>query len=128
MRKRARWIVAGVIVLAAGSLLVLLLPLMNPPAHWTRFQQLRDGMTLAEVEAALGGPAGDYQTGRFSPYTYEVDLKNPAIATVRKWTGDYGAAWVGFDQNDRVVEFAHSKVTHGNEPFSNRLRQWLRLY
>lgn len=76
-RKKKLALVAAVLVaLVAGTLTVL----WHPTPRLTRehLELVREGMSRQEVEAVLGGPAGDYTTG-----------------PIREGPGPFATAWYG---------------------------------
>jgi hypothetical protein len=63
------------------------------------FERVQEGMTLAEVEATLGGPPGDYTGGGMVPL---ILLSNTqAWADSRMWVGDELAIDVSLDDRGR---------------------------
>ncbi len=58
-----KYLIAGLAValLLGGALFALLRP-WHCPVNRAAFERIKEGMTRAEVEKILGGPAGDYRT------------------------------------------------------------------
>jgi hypothetical protein len=95
-------------------------------------------MTLAEVESILGGPPGEYGTGKVEADTGWSGEKMMAILSqgntrrwirvspkvVREWRGDEGAIVVCFDHVDRVLR--KDFVTGDWRPWTlqERLQLW----
>jgi hypothetical protein len=86
-------------------------------APWTptklrvaQFYQVRVGMSLAEVEALLGGPPGDYGFHEGGPVS-EVKAsgwpEDPSLI-VKTWTNDETKLEVAFDAQGKVA----SKMRH----------------
>jgi hypothetical protein len=73
-------------------------------------ERIREGMTLAEVEAILGGPARD-EAGRRMFARVEYDRPLPASVSACEWIGKQDAVCVGFDADDRVVYVVAGRVT-----------------
>jgi hypothetical protein len=65
MRKRKlRWALAGLVILAgAVTFLAWLRPMSPAPVTLENYRRIKAGMSRAETEAILGGPPGDYSTG-----------------------------------------------------------------
>lgn len=77
-----------------------------PEVSRADFERIQVGMTQAEVEAIIGGPPGEY-AGYKPPWHYR-SLESPfaVIGTERKkWTGDGGVIYVGFDVDDGKVRW-----------------------
>jgi hypothetical protein len=139
MRKRRWWVAGGVVVLfAAGAALI-----WPRSARITResFDQLHDRMRLADIEALVGAPPGDYTT---APTT---EVGPPPIKTFEPpdglswndsggrqvaWYGDEGDLLVGYG-TDGVRWASFAKVTKDNQsPLENAVwrikRQWQRCF
>ena len=74
-----------------------------PPLNVAGFDQVRAGMSMAEVELLLGGPPGDY--GRYdgnAMMTMEY-FHGPAGSVEAQWFDDDNRLEVWFDQTGRVV-------------------------
>jgi hypothetical protein len=87
--------------------------------------RIQDGMTIAEVEALLGGPAGDYQTPGRPHTTYMYHYAHPVGSVEKKWIGDEGLAIVAFDSEGRVV--VHLYIDAADYSMHARLRRWIGL-
>jgi hypothetical protein len=87
------------------------------PALWTEpryaiggdsADRIQIGMTVAEVEAVLGVPAGSGTVGRADtlyaalPAEYLTGKQMLERFGGREWVGDLFCIWVGFDDNGRV--------------------------
>jgi hypothetical protein len=75
-----------------------------PPLNVAGFDQVRAGMTMAEVESILGGPPGDY--GRYdgnAMMTMEGTFGPPGAVEVL-WFDDDNRLEVWFDQSGTVVK------------------------
>ena len=57
-------------------------------------------MTRAQVEAILGGPAGDYRTPPLRP---PDEALLAALPPGERWQGDRHSVYVAFDAGGRVV-------------------------
>src|SRR5438132_10837818 len=65
---RRRLLLFGVsVALAVVALIALLLPPRATSINWANAENIRNGMTVGEVEAILGGPARDDSTGPLEP-------------------------------------------------------------
>ncbi len=133
MRKRKLLLgsLAGALVLTGVAAFVL----WPRPRRITEenFARIKQGMTLAEVEAILG-PPGDYTTGPVSGSSGLVvdysELAPPTVIDIKAWADDYGSIALCFDGDGRAtggMEFGpHTRAPRG--PFDNlrwRIkRQW----
>lgn len=114
MRRRIVWNVAALLIIAAAAIWMLLSALAQPfPVR--AYGRLQRGMTLAEVEGAIGMPPNTAEGGR-GPHTYVVVVREfgPPLGdgrqerhagrvTVKVWTiGDYDIR-VEFDENAKAV-------------------------
>lgn len=111
MTRRRKIAVAGIAValaLAAGAGVAVAL---RPASLERKLEQVRDGMTCAEVAAIMGKP-GTYIF--FSPNMQ-----------YRVWESRRGTAWVQFDERDTVSGRSFERL----EPtgFLDRVLAWLGL-
>jgi hypothetical protein len=97
------------------------------------------GMTLAEVEAILGGPARDEATGpveRIEPPDFAppdsrgirgritiIDMR----AGVQRWDSDHARVWVHFDQSGLVTDSQVFPLRRREESTVAMIRRWLHL-
>jgi outer membrane protein assembly factor BamE (lipoprotein component of BamABCDE complex) len=96
--------------------------------------KVKEGMTRAEVEAILGGPARNETTERdgwfvtlMRSWVVVWNDRTPASAFSRSWTGHACAILVAFDGDGRVVQVRLTNVlATGGGPL-DRLRRWLGL-
>jgi hypothetical protein len=110
--------------------------------------RIQDGMSLAEVESLLGGPARDETTG---PVTLDEGGGNPAdgigypLRELRmrqwidllvwgalrprapQWKSNHVTIRVEFDAHDRVADFGVYRMRRVDEGPLDRLRRWLGL-
>jgi hypothetical protein len=98
--------------------------------------KIQKGMTLAEVEAILGGAARDESTGLLQQPDSERDGNDrtwiyfPAIDTLRQfreWVTDWLVIQVYFDDQMLVREVTFFPVQRDTESPFDMLRRWLRL-
>jgi hypothetical protein len=113
MPRRALLLLAG-LALVVGALLLTDRLLWEPGLNEENVNRLRPGMTLAEVEALLGGPAAD---------TFEMPAGYPAYRWRREWRA--GGAWaeVLFGADGRVMTAAGRGRSQPG--ILARLRAWL---
>ena len=101
-RRRRRIVVAIGVVVAA---VVAAWYLLAPPARGISTYHSRrivPGMTRGQVEAILGGPAGDYRTPPLRPP--DEALRAPLLLPAGEcWQGDRHSVYVTFDARDRVA-------------------------
>jgi hypothetical protein len=89
------------------------------------FAHVRMGMTLAEVEALLGGPPGNY--GRFTDGMGFMTLEgyiSPPGAVEQIWCDDANRYEIYFDADGRVVGH-HRRAGYSQEP-GDGVFGWLR--
>jgi hypothetical protein len=104
--------------------------------------KIREGMTRAEVEALLGGPARNESTGLTNPDIRTPDaaehsrvetqmaermLEVAAGGTVWGWTSDRVAVHVRFDEAGRVSVVEVFPLRRAAEDPLDRLCRWLGL-
>jgi hypothetical protein len=101
--------------------------------------RITNGMTLAEVEALLGGPARDETTGpveRIEPPEFAppdsrgirwriaiIDMR----AGVQRWESDQARVWVHFDELPVVTGCQVFPLRRREEGALDVLRRWLHL-
>jgi hypothetical protein len=93
MRKRASLWLLGV-ALAVGALLLTDALLWQPGLTEDNVRRIRPGLTLAEVEALLGGPAAD---------TFEMPADYPAYRWQREWREGGESVVVQFFADGRAM-------------------------
>jgi hypothetical protein len=89
--------------------------------------RIKAGMTRAEVEAALGGPSGDFTTREvwFSAYGRPLDLLWEGDRAT--WTADQGRIQIGFDERGGVARVLFDEpLLLPALPLAERVRDWLR--
>ena len=87
-------------------------------------EQIKEGMTLAEVESILGVPAGDYSTRR----QIVLELSSGSMLSApRYWTSNETSVCVDFDDNGHVVHVHSVPVVAVDESWWARLRRWTHL-
>jgi hypothetical protein len=108
------------------------------------FERVQIGMTLAEVEAILGGPARDETTGPLEVVTHEEaagpqlmmwpdssgDASQPTdgqLPAARVWSADGLTVQVDLDPQGRVIRKARLPFQRGCECPLDSLRRWLGL-
>jgi SmpA / OmlA family len=102
------------LALVVGALLLTDRLLWEPGLTEDNVRRIRPGMTLAEVEALLGGPAAD---------TFEMPADYPAYRWQREWRAKGAAVEVQFTADGRVMAAAGR-----GRPRSGilaRVRSWL---
>jgi hypothetical protein len=63
------------------------------------FLQVREGMTMEEVIATVGGPPGDYRTNQ---HVYQTGRTLATALSGTFWVADDEELYLGFDENNRV--------------------------
>jgi hypothetical protein len=123
MRKRFLIAGSGLVVVVLGLSLFWLWP--DDRIHPASCERIHEGMTLAEVEAILGGPAGVYtRDGK----DWSMGMLGNGVSRINDerlvWVGNSGGIRVDFDEEGQV------HVTQGvprQQNFWNRMRSWLSL-
>jgi hypothetical protein len=109
--KRLLWIAAAglAVVLGGEGFLFLARTWPNmfarPGISRQNAERIRCGMSRSEVEAILGGPAGDYRTGPTSELNGD-DIPDYWLLEAKdftpRWKNDIGSVYIMFDAADRV--------------------------
>lgn len=95
--------------------------------------RLRNGMTLEQVEAVLGGHARDETSGRVVqdlPDGSEAPVFHStlnAIPGIRHWVSDRWMIRVDFDLDDHVISWSATPVHRENAAALEMLRRLLHL-
>jgi hypothetical protein len=105
--------------------------------------RIREGMTLGEVEAILGGPARDESSGApiaddddaFDPKALPVPPRQQRMAEMRfhigdgilEWRSDLVVVSVVLDSDGRVSHYCDQHTRRDYESISDMLRRWLGL-
>ncbi len=96
----------------------------RPVITWERAQAIRVGMTRAEVESLLGGPAGDYVGDAAVTYTRgSVGEDDTGFYQGTNWWGAQGIIQVQFTDEDRVESAAYYPA-HISKRVGLRERLW----
>jgi hypothetical protein len=121
MPARRRLVLLGVpaAVVAVALVVWLLLPRGTAITRGNA-AKIQPGMTRAEVEALLGGPAGDYTAGRYAAAPEPVAVGGPSFS---EWLGEECSVMVSFDEEDRVVRSQVRPVVN-LDTLGNRLHRW----
>src|SRR5262245_61941779 len=129
MKKKCLYVASGVLALAV---IIAILWLWSDAlaAPRTRlasenFPMIKNGMTLAEVENLLGGPAGNF--GRHANGGSKMTMEGyigPVGTKELIWCDDSNRFEIYFDAQDRVVGF-HRRAGYAQSPPESIL-VWLR--
>jgi hypothetical protein len=84
--------------------------------------QIRAGMTVAQVETFLGGPARD-EVPELSHMRRMIQSVRPDL----EWCSDQVSVWVHLDADGRVKESRAIPAPPGSRDVLTFLRRWLRL-
>jgi hypothetical protein len=117
--------------LSAGLMVAVGSCLLSPrPSAITEenYGKIRVGMTLEEVEAILGGPAGNYgfRGQRIVQTREDIDVPRLAQCHYVQWIDSRHMVGIQFDTDHRVVGKDHGEVTP--LPLWRQPLIWLRLY
>jgi hypothetical protein len=113
MRRRALLWLAG-LALVVGVLLLTDRLLWRPGLTEDNVRRIRPGMTLAEVEALLGGPAAD---------SFEMPADYPAFRWQREWREGGADVVVQFTADGLVM--ASAGRGRARPGILARLRSWM---
>ena len=116
--RRWRWLTLSLIVLAAAVALVVLWPRGPRPCRAT-FEQVRKGMSFAEVCATVGGPPGVYG-GLSGAYA----ASGPPTLSHEQWWAADSTLYVIFDtETDEAIEVWVADPFPDNRSLWERLRE-----
>jgi hypothetical protein len=95
-----------------------------PRVTRARFDRIQPGMTLADVQAIVGGPPADYRSG---PTTLGVGSREILAgaarpAEVRTWKTDEATVVVSFDADGHAVVKSFSEASLTGDGLLDRLR------
>src|SRR4051812_38837246 len=82
----------ALLLLLAGALVPVAFPRPSPVSK-AACARIEEGMSLAEVEAILGGPPGDYATRPILPWPSALPDDSPQVG---EWQGDEVVVQLGF--------------------------------
>jgi outer membrane protein assembly factor BamE (lipoprotein component of BamABCDE complex) len=131
MKRRCLLLITAIAVLVLVGVGVLALALRphQPSTAITRENaaKIQHGMTVAEVEALLGGPARDDTTG---PLEIDISYTSTHGACQRDWRSDEVVIAVCFDADGRVIDSCNDPVQplpRQQDSVFDVLRRWLSL-
>src|SRR5262249_27945398 len=114
MRRRIVWLVVGVLAAAVvGTVAFAYLTVPQPRINPGQYYQIREGMTLAEVNGIIGGPPGDYDPGSWGTGSWGIrvrvlagsdDFGSNANLQQKYWSGREYEIGVLLDENGIVVD------------------------
>jgi hypothetical protein len=129
MRKRRRMLGLAAVAAVAGLMAFAGWRALTPPHQINRasFEQIREGMTLAEVEGILGVPPGRYPADSGVRWTHGVCLHPESSWGCRyeKWFAGDVLVYVGFREDGTVGVKGFSDVGDDARSIPERLRQRL---
>ena len=126
-RKRRWQIGLGLVALAMLLLMVVSWALLPPVERISTYhaQNIQEGMTREQVEAILGGPAGDYRTPPLRLADHEI-LAPPLDGDC--WMGNRLSVYIIFDDaSDRVVRVTRLHPRQMPASWYQAMQQWLPL-
>jgi hypothetical protein len=109
---------------------VLHLPTQRDRLTWDSYAAIHDGMTEPEVEAVLGGPAGDrstYRTDFCIAMTAEEHEAFRSKLVTKTWVNDDALIWVGLDGDGQVARKFCTANRCGPPTLLDRVRGCLKL-
>jgi hypothetical protein len=137
-RRRLLLIALTVVALASLGTIWLLQRQSQSAITCENAAKIKEGMTLAEVQLLLGGPARDETTGpvireeppEFAPPDARGRRFRITILELRphlEWLSDQARVWVHIDADGRVTECTYFPTRRAEESLLDRFRRWLRL-
>jgi hypothetical protein len=125
MTRRRVLLLGSVAVVAALAVAVWVWP--RPSAITVEnAERIQNGMTRAEVEAILGGPAR-WEASSDAVTTARHGHARPSEPPDHQWVSDYAVVWVFFDDDGLVLGTMSRAVFPTDESLLDRFRRWLRL-
>jgi hypothetical protein len=115
-------VVGAAVALAVGTWLLRPQPSLITADNAAR---IREGMTLDEVEAILGGPARHDATGRVSYCLEGIPGVRPISPAMREWTSDEVLVMVWIGEDGRVQR--RLAVPVRRDRIDEIVRRWLGL-
>jgi hypothetical protein len=88
--------------------------------------RIQENMTLAEVEAILGGPEREETTGPLEELGAGDPVGNRDAIVLRTWRSDFVYILVGFDEDHCVASRSIFYTRRAPESLLDMLRRWLR--
>src|SRR5689334_22391745 len=134
MRKPLFLLLGLLALILGGGYLTLWLTTPNQRITMHTFERIQEGMTLADVEAIIGVPSGDYTTRlsfiRFGPPGGDVraaifeDMSRWRVraGSWYAWIGDQGMIAVRVNGESKVAERGYYDVYPAEPSFLDRLR------
>lgn len=130
-RRRLLWLAAALAAVLLGA--YALLWWTAPRVTGANFERIEVGMMLAEVEALLGGPAGNYADDELVfgsyPELFEGWPNDRLSDDYREWLGPDVAILVKLDAGGRVVAKVCGEtarwVNNSRSDLLSKLRRWL---
>jgi hypothetical protein len=122
-----KWLVAflGASLTLIGLLLALVMP--RPcPVNRATVEQIKEGMTQAEVHKVLG-PPGDYRTRPPTPSSSYWRSYTGAPRLIEEWSGDEGMVDVEYTPSspgDEKVMITHFENAEPHSPGVGELIAW----
>ena len=88
--------------------------------------KIENGMTLAEVEAILGGPARD-ESNALALGGYCRAEPDRSDWSIKEWISDDAAVAVWFGDDEFVTDSTEFTILRQHESYLDKVRRWLRL-
>jgi hypothetical protein len=123
MRKWLFLVPLAIILVLVGTLLPVLFP---GPSQVTKenAERIKKGMSRAEVEEILGGPAGDYRTVPTKP-SHCVLRSFPQLSFgIAEWVGNDGTVFVEFDSKSGEVTWSGFTLEKAEPVSALDLARW----
>ena len=132
--RRRLYLGAALAVAAIIGLIALYQTRDRGPIRFDNFEQIRVGMTEAEVEQLLGCKAGDHTTGlvQVQGRSHDgtkvwVDIPPGVIIAPNQWLGDRGAIKVLYDGHGKVKSAEVSRGRPATTNWWSSIESWLGL-
>lgn len=134
LQRHPRWVF---LLAIAGALAIIVFWWCRPGMSitWATCHKIRAKMTEAEVEALIGGPAGEYRTRELLYSVVKwvgrdeeappLDLGDKALYW-RSWKGDEGCILIFFNkESGRVVQWGFDPVASVSPSWLERAKAYL---
>jgi hypothetical protein len=131
VKKRVGYgLLIGILFVASAVLLFILFSTQSAGINRTRFESLAIGMSKIQVQSILGGPPGDYTSGKVFVFAYESTRLPPEIV-YDEWYGDEGRICVWFDLHGKASHmcFTEASIIPGGKAIMSQSAwpDWLRM-
>src|SRR5436309_2232914 len=97
MKRRMLWLTGTLVLLLVAGAVALYLGVIRVPQCRRAYEQIETGMTVAQVEAILGGPAGNHDNPTHTLASNPGPIRKLPSGELRIWMFNEGRVEVKFD-------------------------------